>query len=372
MRGAIQKRRTADGRVRYRVRWESRGPDGERRHHSETVATRRAADELLAEKVHGRAPGSGRLTVADWMDRWLAAVAASVEPSTAAGYRVALDRLRPRLGAIRLAHLGEDDVAAAGGALLAAGYKAGTARLSHAVLARCLNAASRRRLVARNAAADAGPPKGERGAAAHWDAAEAARFLRHRETATGDAADPLAPLWRFALDSGCRVSECLALRWADLDLAADRAAIRRTMTDGGDGPVAVDRTKSGPGRLIDLSSATVTALKAHRREQATRHLASPVVWSGDLVFDRGDGGPLARQLVARRLAAACLAADVRPLSPHGLRHTCATLLLAAGVHPKIVQERLGHASVAITLDTYSHAAPGMQADAAAELGRLLG
>jgi len=369
VRGSIERRRSRDGkRVAYRVRWETRGPGGERRQHSETAPTKDEAESLLAQKVAGRAPSAGRMTVGQWMDRWLEAAAAGVEPSTAAGYRVALARLRPRLGAVRLGRLGEDDVAAAAAALLATGYKPGTVRRSHAVLSQCLGAAVKRRLVARNAAADAGPPKAERGAVAHWDGATAARFLRHRET----AADPLAPLWRFALDSGCRVSECIALRWADLDLAGGRAAVRRTMTDGAAGPVAADRTKRGRGRSIDLSPATVAALKAHRRDQTARRLASPVAWEGDLVFDRGDGGLLSRQLVARRLAAAARAAGAPPLSPHGLRHTCATLLLAAGVHPKVVQERLGHASVAVTLDVYSHAAPGMQAAAAAELGRLLG
>jgi integrase len=130
--------------------------------------------------------------------------------------------------------------------------------------------------------------------------------------------------------------------------------------------------KSGRARTIDLDPDTVAALKAHRRRQLEDRMAWGEAWTDTgLVFTREDGTALHPQTALWHLRKLSRAAGVPEVRLHDLRHTHATLGLAAGVPPKVMQERLGHSSVQITLDLYSHVVPGMQADAAARIGALL-
>ena len=122
-----------------------------------------------------------------------------------------------------------------------------------------------------------------------------------------------------------------------------------------------------------LDPATVAALRAHRKRQLTERLAWGPAYQGsdDFVFCREDGSPLHPDDVSKRFSAAVAAIDMPRITLHGLRHTWASLALQAGVSPKVVSERLGHASVSFTLDVYSHVMPGMQEDAAAKVASLV-
>lgn len=198
-----------------------------------------------------------------------------------------------------------------------------------------------------------------------WTVEECQTFLA---TAKGDR---LGVAYELALATGLRRGELAGLRWADVDLAGAIVSVRRnTVTIGYD---TEDGTpKGGRARTVDIDADTVTALKAHRKAQLEERMAWGEAWQDHgLVFTREDGAPVHPQTLLHHLRRLSRAAGVPEVRLHDLRHTHATLGLAAGVAPKVMQERLGHSSIQITLDLYSHVVPGMQADAAAKIGGLL-
>ena len=169
-----------------------------------------------------------------------------------------------------------------------------------------------------------------------------------------------------------RRGELLGIQWSDVDLGRARIAVRRSLVTVGH-EVVVSEPKTAKGRRsVALDPATVASLKVWRLHQAAERLAWGPAWiDSGLVFTREDGRPLHPREVTRAFSRHVLAAGVPIIRLHDLRHTHATLALAAGVHPKVVQERHGHANIAITLDTYSHAIPAMQESAAATVARLV-
>lgn len=198
-----------------------------------------------------------------------------------------------------------------------------------------------------------------------WTAEEARTFL---ESA---ADDRLVGMYDLALNTGLRRGELVGLRWADVDLERSVLSVRRATATVGYATVD-DTPKSHKARTIDLDEGTVTALKAHRKRQLEERLAWAEAWHDTgLVFTREDGSALHPQTALWHLRKLSKAAGVPEIRLHDLRHTHATLGLAAGVPAKVMQERLGHSSVQITIDLYSHVVPGMQADAAAKIGSLL-
>lgn len=372
MTGSITKRQGKRG-VSYRLRYYVTQADGSRIQRSETCRTKKEAEarlsDVVAELRSGTYTEPSDETVGVFLTRWLGSLSGTVRDSTLAGYGFIVNtRAIPSIGAIRLRDLSPEHLQRWLAELTTAGYATSTIRLSHTVLRRALNAAVRWRVVPRNVARDVTPPAAERNAARTWTAEEARRFLE------SSARDPFATLWRLALDSGMRIGELLALNWDDVDFDRGTVAVRRTVTRNRDAKWIIgDDTKTRSGRrLIALTPSTAAALRRHRTDQLARRLAIGPAWvNTGLVFDGGDGALARPETVRYGFLRAVRLADVPSLTFHGLRHTCATLLLASGVHPKVVQERLGHASIAITLDRYSHVTMDMQSEAASALDRLL-
>jgi integrase len=181
-----------------------------------------------------------------------------------------------------------------------------------------------------------------------------------------------ACLFAFLLDTGARPSEALGLKWTDIDLESGIVTIQRTLHWRAKGGYYFAETKTkGSRRTVPLSASMARHLREHRGNQAERLLKIGV--RSDLVFSNTEGEPLLRRNLARRHFKPALKKAELPtsLSLYCLRHTCASLLLQAGVHPKVVAERLGHSSTKLTLDIYSHIAPGMQSEAASCLEQLL-
>ena len=169
-----------------------------------------------------------------------------------------------------------------------------------------------------------------------------------------------------------RRGEVAGLRWVDVDLAERRPSVRHTRVLVYDQAVAVRARTRRSRRLVVLDDGTAAALVSHaERQRLERAAAGPVWQESGYVFVREDGAPLDPDRISHLFGVAAVAAGLPRIRLHDLRHTAATLALSAGVHPKIVSERLGHSSIAITLDTYSHVLPSMQADAAARLGSIL-
>jgi integrase len=165
------------------------------------------------------------------------------------------------------------------------------------------------------------------------------------------------------------------LRWADLDLKAGVATIRRALTTIGGHPAFGEPKTAGSRRCIPLPGSLVTTLVEHRRQQAecAMRLGPAFDREADLVFANGRGCPLELRNLAQRHLKPILRRAKLPesLRLYDLRHTHATLLLAEGVHPKVAAERLGHATTRMTLDVYSHVLPGMQEEATRRLGEVV-
>ena len=155
-----------------------------------------------------------------------------------------------------------------------------------------------------------------------------------------------------------RIGEILALKWEDVNFEQEFLMVRRTVSHCQNGvrEICAPKTKAST-RRIDLDKATMQMLLSVDR-------------TGDFVFCKKDGTILSRGVICQSFKRLCKTADVSYKSFHTLRHTHASVLLAANVHPKIVQERLGHAKISTTVDTYSHLIPGMQKVAVAEFNTL--
>jgi integrase len=157
-----------------------------------------------------------------------------------------------------------------------------------------------------------------------------------------------------------------------VDLDSGRLAITRTLIDAPSAPRFSEPKTNRSRRSVALDAESVAVLREHRKRQFEERLAwGPAYQDQGLAFCREDGSPLWPRSFSRAFDRHAATASLPAIRLHDLRHTHATLALSAGVHPKVVQERLGHATIAITLDTYSHVLPGMQEDAAAKVAALI-
>jgi integrase len=174
--------------------------------------------------------------------------------------------------------------------------------------------------------------------------------------------DRLEALYVLAVYTGMRQGELLALKWPDVDLRGGRVSIRRTITKIGGRPLLGEPKTAKSHRTITPTTGSLNALRAHRKRQLEEMMQRTGLWQDHGLVFASEAGTLISPTNLRKrhfaslLKRAGLLADTRF---HDLRHTCATLLLSRNVHPKYVQERLGHANIAITLDTYSPVIPGM-------------
>jgi len=186
------------------------------------------------------------------------------------------------------------------------------------------------------------------------------------------ADERLSPLWHTIAMTGIRRGEAIGLRWSDVDLENARLAVRRALIPI-NREVVVSEAKTAKGRrVIALDPGTVEALKDQAARQLDEQDAGGAAWvETGLVFTLENGAALDPESVSRYFRQAVKQSLLPPIRLHDLRHTHATLALQAGIHPKVVSERLGHATISITLDTYSHAIPAMQEEAAALIAGLV-
>jgi integrase len=176
-------------------------------------------------------------------------------------------------------------------------------------------------------------------------------------------------LYVLALTTGMRQGELLGLRWSDIDWNAGTLAVRRALQwQRGIRLAFVEPKTARSRRKIHLSQTPLTALRAQKDRQAfDRHNTGSAWTDNALVFWNAVGEPLSPTNETKRFQRAGVAAGVPPIRFHDMRHTAATILLAKGVHVKVVSEMLGHSTITLTLDTYSHVIPAMHGDAAAAM-----
>lgn len=311
-----------------------------------------------------------RQTTADFLEDWLENVARhTLRPSTYDGYATLIRKhIVPDIGRVALARLTPQRLSAMYGVLLDKGLAARTVQYAHAVIHRALEQAARWNLVGRNAADAVDAPRPQRKEMTALTADQA----RHLLDAAKD--DRLYALYVLALTTGMRSGELAGLRWGDVDWANATVHVRRSLGRTSAG-LAFGEAKTAKGRrAVTLPTLAVNALRQHRAAQLEERLQAGPLWEdGDLVFSNQAGKPLERQNVAKRSFKPLLRrAGLPDMRFHDLRHAAATLLLALGEHPKVVQERLGHATIGVTMDVYSHVMPAMQREAAAKLDALFG
>jgi integrase len=359
--GWVEERTLPSGVVRHVARW--REPESDRKP-SKAFATRVEAEAFLrgvSDRIaSGRYVEPSRLTVAELVERWIERSVPRWSQATAAAYDQRLRHLiRPHIGTVRCGDLDAPRVQAWIDTLVRRKVAASTIRSAHSVLDQTYQEAVRLGIVERNPADGVQLPSKRKPPRNVWTADEARRAVAY-------FADD--PQWsaaiRLQLATAMRPGEVAALRWADVDLPRGRLAVRRTITRDRDHHVIIgDTPKNGRTRTIALPDAVVEALTRWRKVLLERRLAAVSWVDQDLVFPNECGGVLSQPAWQRRLDWVHEQTGVKRLHPHELRHTGATLMLERGVHPKIVSEILGHASIQITLDVYSHVSVDLQRQA---------
>jgi integrase len=355
----------------YMARYTVETPTGKKR---KTVygKTREEAHEKLIEALSNRNKwlifeGENQ-TLSAYLDRWLnGSVKGSVKPSTYESYeRMIRNHIKPALGHRKLKALAPDHVQYLYQSKLDADFAPGTVRLMHGILHKALDQAVRWGTVSRNVCKATTPPKPNPEEIHPLDAEQAKRVL---EASRGNR---LEALYVLAVTAGLRIGELLGLKWEDIDLGAGSLHVRRTKSQAKTGPTFTT-PKNGKGRSIRLTRRAVEVLKAHKATQNAERLKAGNLWQDNsLVFCTHAGKPLDFRNVATASFKPLLKkAGLPDIRFHDLRHTCATLLLSRGHHPKLVQELVGHASVAMTLDRYSHVLPGMGDQTAAAMEAAL-
>jgi integrase len=324
-------------------------------------STRKEAADRLAKALSDRSEGifydDENLTAGEDLDGWLkGSVRGSVRQSTYdRDANLIYNHLKPALGRIKLKKLSAAHVQHFYRDRLDSGLSASTVHKMHAILHKALARAVAWHMVPRNVTEAVEPPRPAPKEMRPLSPAEARRLL---DTVRGERFEALYVL---AITTGMRQGELLALKWQDVDLQNGILSVGRTLTRVG-GRIALGEPKTKKSRRsIRLTPRALGVLKTHLKRQLRE-----IEVLGDRYQDRGllfatdTGGPInPSNLRKRSLAPLLKKAELPHIRFHDLRHTCATLLLNQGTHPKFVQELLGHATIAITLDTYSHVMPSM-------------
>jgi integrase len=335
----------------------------------------RALSEIIASVHGGSYVEPTRQTLAEFTREWLAAIKPTIRPSTHYSYSRNLQlHVLPHLGSVQLRRVDAGMLNTLYAALLADGRKdyAGgglsprSVRYIHTIIHRALKDAVKWGRLARNPAEAADPPKAAgRPESTTWTADQLRTFLE------GTRSNRYSAAYLLLATTGLRRGEALGLRWQDLDLDASRASIRQTIIVIKH-TVMIGTPKTAKGRrTVTLDSGTVTALREHRKQQAAERLLMGAGWTdNDLVFCHPDGAMVHPERFSRGFTEAVCRLGLPRIRLHDLRHGWATLALQAGIHPKVVQERLGHANIGITLDTYSHVTAGLHENAAEDVAAL--
>ena len=390
-RGSLKKRAKGSWTIILDLGYQVDAKTGHRKRKQKWITvkgTKRKAEDKLAELLHQVNRGvfvePAKIAFGDWLDYWNEN---RIKPSrrlrTYESYKSIIDRhLKPNLGLIRLQELSFTH--------LEIYYHEKSAKLSqttlekhHAVVSGALKWAMRKRLLNQNVATlvvnRPSAPEGNRETREHcWDEREARLFLE----ASKDFGTQPAAFYALALDTGARKGELCGLRWKSVDLKTRKVSIIEQLIKPGKDPV-FGPPKQGRARTIHISQETAKLLRTHKKAQAElklknrRHyhdfgLVFAKEWNQMTRSKDTLGESLGMNNIGQREFQQIKdAAELRSIKFHGLRHTCATLLLKALVPVPVVSERLGHKDVTITMNIYQHVLPDMQEDAAAKLGSIL-
>ena len=288
------------------------------------------------------------------MDRWLSNIRDTVRQRTWERYeQIVRVHLKPALGKKKVKSLTPTHVRGLYRHKLDNGSSPRTVQYIHTTLRKALKDAVSDGLIPRNATDGIKAPRPKKKEIKPLSPVQARAFL---EAVRGDR---LEALYVLAIHRGLRQGELLGLRWEDVDLEAGTLQVRRTLSLTKSGHV-FEPPKNGKGRSLELTQDVSNALKRHLTGQLEEIEASGDNYQDQgLIFPGEKGQPMRPWTLTRKLERVIERAGLPRIRFHDLWHTCATLLLSKGVHPKFVQELLGHATISITLDRYSHVIPAM-------------
>ena len=374
--GSVYPRKNRAGKVigyvgAYRVPGES----GEKKRRTVYARTRKEAKDLLAAAIAGAGEEDGGETspattpkVSEYLHSWLSESRSSLKVLSYGRYELSVRRhLAPAFSDVTLSSLSPSLIQRFYQSKLEKGLSPRSVIHLHEALRRALNRAVALGLLATNPCAGVQLPRAPRTTMQPFTREEAVRFLRAVRGSRFEA------LFVLAITTGMRRGELLGLRWQDVDLERARVRVSRSYvawSSRGGGDTYVEPKSAGSRRAIDLTPTAVEALSRHERRTKGSGL-----WGQDRpVFSSGSGDTPVNpgNLTSRHFKPILGRAGLPDIRFHDLRHTCATLLLGQGVHPKYVQTLLGHATIAMTLDLYSHWMPSMGRQAASAMDDALG
>ena len=320
---------------------------------------------IVTEMQSGAYVAPDRTTVAQFLERWLTHIRMHVSPASAERYSEHCNRVVAALGPVKLSKLRPEQISEMYATLLQE-LSPRTVHHIHTVLKQALAQACVWRAISYNPAGLVKPPKVVRKEMKTIDTEATAKMI---DAARGTSI--FIPVLLGVL-CGLRRGEICALRWRNVDLDNGQIAVVASRSRGEHGRPVEKGTKTDKGRLIALPVLAVTELRRHRVQQAEQFLRLGVALADDnYLYAKADGSPWHPAFLTRLFNRFMRDHKLPSIRFHDLRHSHATHMLAAGIHPKVAQERLGHSSIAVTMDTYSHAMPNMQADAVAKLDSVL-
>ncbi len=323
-------------------------------------------NDILAELLYQLDTGTfikpGKMKVTDYLKQWLKdSCVSNLSPRTVEGYESIIRcHLIPAIGNIILTQLKPAHLQRLYSKKLTAGFSNRTVGYIHSTLHRSLNIAVKLGLIIRNPADAVDPPKAQQREMRTMSESDIHIFLEYARSTR------YYTLFYLVLFTGLRRSEVLALRWSKVDLILCQLYVTLGLHQLQDGSLVFRQPKTAKGRrLVSLPPSAVLVLKEHRQQkEIERKNVGLELSEDDLVFSQADGSPLLPNSVSHAWSKMANRAGLKGIRLHDARHTHASLMLKNGEHPKVVQERLGHSSIQITLDTYSHVAPGLQQAAA--------
>lgn len=337
-----------------------------------------ALTKILADQQRGEFIEPSRQQLTNYLVEWLPAIQSTVELSTWDSYdRNLRNHVIPRIGHLELRQIRATDLSGLYARLLEDGRRDGkgglsarTVRYIATIVHRALREAVEDQLLARNPADHARLPKSRSlrrtATMTVWTANELRAFLHVAQS------HRLYPVFLVGAMTGMRRGEVLGLHWRDVDLDEGRLTVRWQLRSVRRRPELAPVKTKRSRRAVDLDRETTSLLQAHRRKQLEDRMATgPDYTDGDLVFAKPDGTYYVPDSVSEAFERLVRKSGLPRIRLHDLRHGWATLALQAGVHPKVVSDRLGHASIAVTLDTYSHTIRSLDTDAAEKVAGLI-
>lgn len=348
--------------------------NGKRKRKHFTGKTRREVQEKLTAALHDKAKGLPvkleRQTVKQFLDNWLEnAVQPSVRPKTYISYeQLVRVHIIPELGRHQLAELGPQHIEAFLVKKRKTDLSDRTVQYFYTILRRSLDRAFKWGLVTRNVATLIDRPRAVRPQIVPFTPMQARAFLNAIK------GERLEALYVLALAEGLRQGEVLGLQWSNVDLDEGTVTVRVALQRVNTKLQLVEPKTRSSKRTVSLSDMTVSALRRHRVKQLEERLAAGSEWRGnvlDLVYTTSIGTPLEPSGVVKQFKRILREAGLPSQRFHDLRHSCASLMLANGIHPRVVMEKLGHSEIALTMNTYSHPTPELQKDAARRMDDML-